>query len=64
MIYQRHKDNQDCQRFTASTLEQILQADDTECIPVLSELLLADDLRIDIPGLIEKKYQTQPLVIH
>ncbi|MBN2589073.1 MAG: hypothetical protein JXA96_04370 [Sedimentisphaerales bacterium] len=43
LIYQRHKDNQECIKFTADTLEKILQPNDTECIPVLQELLLADD---------------------
>ncbi len=54
LIYQRHKDNQQCKEFAAGTLEQILQPNDTECIPILQELLSADDIRVDIPGLIAK----------
>lgn len=62
LIYERNKGNDSCKNFTINTLREILEPSDTQCLPILSELLLMDKPHFAIPEIIINRMPDPSLV--
>jgi len=62
VIYKRNEDNRSCLNFTVNTLQDILRPEDTECIPILTEMLLMDEPHWAVPSIIAQRMPDPSLV--
>ncbi len=61
-IYERNKENESCRNFTVLTFKEILEPTDTQCLPILSELLLMDKPHFTVPEIIISRMPDHSLV--
>jgi hypothetical protein len=55
MIYERNKENESCRNFTVNTMGDILETGDTECIPILTQMLLMNKPHWSLPVIIKQR---------
>ncbi|MBN1974051.1 MAG: hypothetical protein JW787_10465 [Sedimentisphaerales bacterium] len=61
-IYERHKQEQKCIDFVDATFDLILQKGDTECIPVLAEMLLLEKPPRNVVKIIQNRIPDPALI--